>query len=67
MRTVIAAIAATLLAGCASAPSSDTVKVYSRKYSQATYASKPAESEFVGTGARSAEKPKPSWYRFGHP
>lgn len=65
MRAVITAIAAVVLAGCASAPAGEVVKVYDRKYNMTTYVTKPADSEFVGTGA--SQKPKPGWYRFGHP
>lgn len=67
MRVLLAAIAVLLLAGCASTTTGPTARVYDRKYNQTYSVSVQPESEFVGTGAKSGESTKPSWYLHGHP
>lgn len=69
MRALLAAIAATFLASCASTPTGDTVTRYDHKYNQAYVVKQQADSEFVGTGAKAGDpaKAKPSWYVRGHP
>ncbi len=65
MKALLIAIAATFVAGCAT-PSGERVAVYDHKTNSTRYAYKTSGNEFVGTSAE-AEKPKPTWYRFGHP
>ena len=70
MRTIITAIAATiLLAACASVPAGQTATtVYDHKTNLARSVATAPANEFVGTSASAkASNPKPSWYAFGHP
>ncbi len=69
MRMFISIIGSVLLAGCASAPATDTAKIYDHKYGTTRSVAKAPESEFVGTGAGATRKApaRPSWIVFGHP
>ena len=67
MRTISFVIVAALLAGCATAPTTDMTKVYDRQYNTTTYVAKQPDSEFVGTSAREPAKAAPNWYKWGHP
>lgn len=59
-------VAASLIAGCASAPVNSASTRYDRKYNM--IAQPKAEPDFVGTSATvKTTKPQPSWYKFGHP
>ena len=59
-------VAASVLAGCASAPVNTASTTYDHKYNMIAQ-TKPAP-DFVGTSATvNTTKPQPSWYRFGHP
>ena len=70
MRALLIAVATIFVAGCATTPpTGQRVAVYDHKNSVTRYAYKSADSEFVGTSAKtpSAQKTQPSWYAFGHP
>ena len=68
MRTILIAIAALLLASCATTTSRTEVsKVYDHKYNTVHYVAKQPQSEFVGTSANASSTAQPSWYKFGHP
>ncbi len=68
MRTILAAIAATFLASCATTPRGDTTTVYHHKYHQFYSLKKQPESEFVGAGAKARESAKDNrWLRHGSP
>ncbi len=68
MRTLILAVVAIALAGCASVPAGNTKLVYDHKANTYSVAAAPSQSEFVGTSAASAPaKARPSWNKFGHP
>ena len=69
MRAFLMALAAIVVAGCATAPASEKIAVYDHKYNVTRYAYQSSASEFVGTSAKapSVARAKPSWYAFGHP
>ena len=69
MRALLIAIAAVFVAGCATAPAGEKIAVYDHKNNYTRYAYRSADSDFVGTSAKtpSAQNTKPSWYSFGHP
>lgn len=59
-------LAASVLAGCASAPVNSATPTYDRKYNM--IAQPKASSDFVGTSVTVKQtKQQPSWYKFGHP
>ncbi len=51
MRTLILAVVAIALAGCASVPAGNTKLVYDHKANTYSVAAAPSQSEFVGTSA----------------
>lgn len=69
MRALLLAIAATVVAGCATTSTGERTAVYDRKYNQFSFVRKAPQSDFVGTGAagRQADTPPPSWYLRNHP
>jgi hypothetical protein len=69
MRAVLIAIATVFVAGCATAPMGEKIAVYDHKNNVTRYAYRSADSDFVGTSAKTpnAQQAKPSWYAFGHP
>ena len=69
MRTLLIAFAALFVAGCATAPAGERIAVWDHKYNVTRYAYRSADSDFVGTSAKTPNAPatKPSWYSFGHP
>ncbi len=69
MRASLIAIAAIFVAGCATAPAGEKIAVYDHKNNVTRYATRSADSDFVGTSAKTpnAQQANPSWYRFGHP
>ena len=69
MRAFLAAVAAIIVAGCATAPAGEKVAVYDHKYNVTRYADRSQQSDFVGTSSASQTtgKAKPGWYVFGHP
>ena len=69
MRALPIAIAAVFVAGCATAPAGERIAIYDHKNNTTRYAYRSADSDFVGTSAKtpSVQDRKPSWYRFGHP
>jgi len=69
MRAFLIAIAAIFAAGCATAPTGERIAVYDHKYNVTTYIYKSADSDFVGTSAKSsdAQLTRPSWHSFGRP
>ena len=69
MRVFLIVIAAIFAAGCATAPAGERIAVYDHKNNVTRYAYRSADSEFVGTSAKtpSAQTTKPAWYAFGHP
>jgi len=69
MRAVLIAVAAVFVAGCATTPAGEKIAVYDHKNNVTRYAYRSADSDFVGTSAKtpSAQKTTPSWYAFGHP
>lgn len=66
MRTLFVIVVAVLVGGCASTPA-NLAKVYDHKYNTTAYASKEAQSDFVGTSAPKADASKPAWYWRLHP
>ncbi len=56
MRSVLFVPVATLLAGCATAPPTNTTQVYDHKYNTVRSVAKHANSEFVGTSASATTK-----------
>ena len=70
MRAYLTVIAAIFVTGCATAPAGEKIAVYDHKNSVTRYAYRSAESDFVGTSAKTQStknQAKPSWYAFGHP
>jgi len=74
MRTILAAIAVTFLASCATTSTGDTARagdtttVYHHKYHQFYTVKKQPEKEFVGAGAKASESAKAKqWIRHGNP
>ena len=67
MRILLSVIIAAFIAGCATTPATTAIKVYDQKTNTYRYASKPADTEFVGTSAIASAPKSPAWYRFGHP
>ena len=66
MRAIAAALAALILAACASTPPANTTTFYDHKYN--TYSSTVTSSaDSVDTGATTATKAQPPWSAFGHP
>ena len=68
MRALLTAIAAIFVAGCATTPAGEKIAVYDHKNNVTRYVYRSADSDFVGTSARtpSAPKAKPGGYPFGH-
>jgi hypothetical protein len=69
MRAFPTVIAAIFVAGCATAPAGERIAVYDHKSNTTHYVYRSAQSEFVGTSAKTQNpaKAKPAWYAFGHP
>ena len=70
MRAFLIAIAAIFVAGCATAPpTGQRIAVYDHKYNITTYVYESADSDFVGTSAKSssAQLTRPSAQSFGRP
>ena len=69
MRILLTAISIAFLAGCATTPPMNSVRVDDHKYGTVRYASKAVESDFVGTSATTKSPTKgPSWLKYSnHP
>ena len=73
MRALPTAIVAIFVAGCATAPApapaGDKIAVYDHRSMVTHYVYRSADSDFVGTSAKTpnAQKAKPSSYSLGHP
>jgi len=70
MRALLIAVATIFVAGCATAPPvGQRVAVYDHKTNETHYVYRSADSDFVGTSAKTPgeQKTKPSSYRVGHP
>ena len=52
MRTLLMALAAIFVAGCATAPAGEKIAVYDHKNNVTRYAYRSTESDFVGTSSR---------------
>ena len=65
MRAIFFVIVATLLAGCATTPATNTTNVHDQKYNTTRYVAKQANSEFVGTSATGLPKRSPAGTNLG--
>lgn len=65
MRLIVIVALAALVAACATSPTQLSTR-YDHRTNTTSFVAKDADSDFVGT-SKTAPKPVPNWYRYGHP